>query len=86
MKYLKFEFNTEELALDFISNLQNCEATIPKILPIEISEEGDVLTTTLWIVDVIGLDWQIPEGFEIFEVTPHHPVQMIAGMENYYML
>ena len=43
-----------------------------------------MLTTTLWIVDVIGLDWQIPEGFEIFEVTPQRPVQMIAGMENYY--
>jgi hypothetical protein len=86
MKYLKFEFPTEAAALEFIDTLQNCDATIPKILPIEISEDGDVLTSTLWIVDVIGLDWQIPEGFEIFEVTPHHPVQMIAGMENYYML
>ena len=84
MIYLKFEFPTEAAALEFIDKLQNCDATIPKILPIEVSEEGEILSSTQWIVDVIGLDWQTPEGFEIFEVTPQNPVLMIAGMNEFY--
>jgi hypothetical protein len=86
MIYLKFEFPTESEALDFISNLENCQYTEPKILPIELNEEGEILSSTQWIVDVIGEDWVIPEGFESFQVTPINPVQMIAGMENYYIL
>ena len=84
MKYLKFEFPTEAAALEFIDRLQNCDATIPKVLPLSWSEEGEVLSSTEWIVDVIGEDWRIPSGYSTFKVTPRNPVQMIAGMENYY--
>ena len=87
MIYLKFEFTTEEQALDFVAAMEGIAyATIPKILPIEVSEEGEVLSSTQWIVDVIGEDWQIPNGYSTFKVTPQNPVQMIAGMENYYIL
>ena len=84
MKYLKFEFPTEAEALEFIDKLQNCDATTPKILPIEVSEEGEVLALTQWIVDVIGEDWRIPNGYSTFKVTPQNPVQMIAGMNEFY--
>jgi len=69
---------------NFITKLQNCQATTPKVLPIEVNEEGEVILSTQWIVDVIGLDWQIPEGFEMFQVTPQNPVQMITGMNEFY--
>ena len=84
MIYLKFEFPTEAAALEFIDKLQNCDATIPKVLPLTWSEEGEILSSTQWIVDVIGEDWVIPEGFESFQVTPINPVQMIAGMNEFY--
>ena len=48
------------------------------------SEEGEVLQSTQWIVDVIGEDWQTPEGYEGFEVTPTVPVHSIAGMGQFY--
>jgi hypothetical protein len=85
MKYLKFEFPTEEQALDFVSAMEGIAyATIPKILPIEVSEEGEILSSTQWIVDVIGEDWRIPKGYSTFKVTPQNPVQMIAGMNEFY--
>jgi len=84
MKYLKFEFPTEAQALTFAGLVQNAYCTIPKVLPLEVSEEGEVLQSTQWIVDVIGKDWQTPEGYEGFEVTPTVPVHSIAGMEQFY--
>ena len=84
MKYLKFEFLTQEDAEGFVSHVENAYCTIPKVLPIEVNEEGEILLSTQWIVDVVGEDWQVPEGYEIFEVHPINPVHSIAGMEQFY--
>ena len=86
MKYLKFEFPTEEQALNFVAAMEGVAyTTIPKVLPIEVSEEGEVLRSTQWIVDAIGESWRIPNGYSIFKVTPKNPVHTIAGMQQYYI-
>ena len=84
MKYLKFEFPTEAQALLFTELVKKAYCTIPKVLPIEVSEEGEVLQSTQWIVDVIGEEWQTPEGYAGFQVTPTVPVHSIAGMGQFY--
>ena len=84
MKYLKFEFPTEAQALTFAGLVQNAYCTIPKVLPIEVNEEGEVIRSTKWIVDVIGEDWRIPNGYSSFQVTPINPIHSIAGMEQHY--
>ena len=85
MKYLKFEFPTEAQALTFAGLVQNAYCTIPKVIPIEVNEEGEVIRSTKWIVDVIGEDWRIPNGYSSFRVTPINPIHSIAGMKEFYI-
>jgi len=85
MKYLKFEFPTEAQAITFADLVQNAYCTIPKVLPLEVSAEGEVLQYTQWIVDVIGKDWRIPNGYSSFRVTPINPIHSIAGMNEFYI-